>query len=109
MLTLLLLCAVLSSAGALDYSWRRLHLCADPDRLRETVDDYRHRFPCLDCRAHFETLLQHHPFPLKLVRTPRDAQIWTWFTHNLVNLRLDKPWRGWDIMDTYTNRTCAAP
>lgn len=82
-----------------DYDWQRLHRCNSAEELRTTVNEYAEHFPCLDCREHFQSLLQIHPFPLDYVRTPEDVRVWTWFTHNLVNLRLQKPWESFDIMD----------
>lgn len=81
-----------------NYDWDRLHRCMTPEQLFKTVEDYSENFPCLDCRDHFRSLLQHHPFPLNNVKTPEDVRVWTWFTHNLVNERLDKPWESFDIM-----------
>ena len=84
---------------AYHYDWNRLHACETPTQLKETVHDYKENFPCLDCREHFQSLLEIHPFPLTKVKTPKDVRVWTWFTHNLVNLRLNKPWQSFDIMD----------
>lgn len=86
-------------AQAYNYDWNRLHACDTPNQLKETVADYRENFPCLDCRDHFQSLLAQHPFPLDKVQTPKDVRVWTWFTHNLVNLRLNKTWESFDIMD----------
>ena len=74
------------------FTWARLHSITEPALLRTTVDEYVAHFPCEECREHFRELVDHHPFPLAHVRTPQDVQIWTWLTHNLVNLRLGKPW-----------------
>ena len=63
-----------------------------PALLRTTVQQYVDHFPCEDCREHFAQLVHAHPFPLEHVQTPQDAHIWTWLTHNMVNLRLGKPW-----------------
>jgi hypothetical protein len=82
-----------------NYDWDRLHRCDTVQLLRETIDDYRENFPCLDCREHFQSLLDMHPFPLNLVRTPEDVKAWTWLTHNLVNVRLNKTWESFDVMD----------
>lgn len=82
-----------------NYDWQRLHRCSSVPELRETVFDYKENFPCLDCREHFNSLLEIHPYPLDYVRTPEDVRVWTWFTHNLVNLRLNKTWESFDIMD----------
>ena len=83
---------------AYHYDWARLHKCMTPQDLRETVADYKENFPCLDCREHFQSLLEIHPFPLDYVRTSEDVRVWTWFTHNLVNERLNKTWESFDIM-----------
>jgi len=96
MWTLLLL---IVSAWSFDYDWGRLHACETPAQLKSTVTDYKENFPCLDCREHFQSLLEMHPFPLDYVRTPEDCKVWTWLTHNLVNLRLNKTWESFDIMD----------
>lgn len=88
----------LTTVAAYDYDWSRLHRCMSPDELRTTVADYSENFPCLDCREHFQSLLDIHPYPLEHVKTPEDVRVWTWLTHNLVNERLDKPWESFDIM-----------
>ena len=84
---------------AYDYDWNRLHACRTATQLKDTVADYHENFPCVDCRDHFQSLLAQHPFPLDHVQTPKDVRVWTWFTHNLVNLRLNKTWESVDIMD----------
>lgn len=93
---ILFLCIVASRAY--DYDWSRLHACLTADNLKETVDDYLQHFPCVDCREHFAELMQIHPFPIEFVRTTEDTRVWTWFTHNLVNIRLNKTWESFDIM-----------
>ena len=92
---------LLPVAVAYNYDWVRLHECSSVDELIDTVNDYHENFPCLDCRQHFQSLLSMHPFPLELVQSPADVRVWTWFTHNLVNKRLDKSWEPFDVMDTY--------
>lgn len=77
---------------ALVYGWARLHDCRTASELRWTVEDYRQNFPCVECREHFDELLSRHPYPLEYVRTCDDVCVWTWMTHNLVNVRLEKPW-----------------
>lgn len=89
---------IIGTVTAYDYDWNRLHNCINPKTLKETVADYKENFPCLDCREHFQSLLEIHPFPLEYVRTTEDARVWTWFTHNLVNERLNKTWESFDIM-----------
>ena len=85
--------------AAVDYTWSTLHAATShPDLLKRTVGEYVENFPCLDCREHFQLLLRSHPFPLEYVRTPRDARAWSWLTHNLVNVRLNKSWESFDIM-----------
>jgi hypothetical protein len=90
---------LLSTVQGYNYDWDRLHRCDNVQLLRETIDDYRENFPCLDCRIHFQSLLEIHPFPLDFVRTPEDVKAWTWLTHNFVNIRLNKTWESFDIMD----------
>ena len=85
--------------SAFNYDWQRLHKCRTPQELFDTVHDYRENFPCIDCKEHFQSLLEMHPFPLDYVRTPEDVRVFTWLTHNLVNLRLNKKWESFDIMD----------
>jgi hypothetical protein len=96
----LLMWSLCLAVAAHDFSWRRLHACADPDTLRRTVREYRQKFPCEECRVHFDALVEHHPFPIAWVRTHQDVRVWTWLTHNLVNRRLGAPWQSWDIMNT---------
>lgn len=93
-----LLFAWVSRIRAYDYDWSRLHSCVTAETLKETVADYLENFPCLDCKEHFSKLVETHPFPLHNVRTTEDARVWTWLTHNFVNVRLDKPWESFDIM-----------
>ena len=89
----------LSTAESFRYGWERLHTCTSSMELKKTVVDYKENFPCLDCREHFQSLLKIHPFPLDYVQTSEDVRVWTWFTHNLVNQRLNKTWESFDIMD----------
>lgn len=84
------------SAWSFDYDWQRLHQCLTPQELFDTVADYSENFPCIDCREHFNELMKMHPFPLKKVQTEADCRIWVWFTRNLVNVRLKKPWHPFD-------------
>ena len=97
-LNYILIFILVTRASSSDYGWTRLHQCQTLESLRETVTDYRDFFPCLDCREHFQSLLDMHPFPLQNVRTIEDVRVWTWFTHNLVNERLNKTWESFDIM-----------
>lgn len=90
-----LMCAWVSGYG---YDWSRLHACNTADQLYQTVADYQENFPCLDCREHFQSLVEMHPFPLHYVKTPEDVRVWTWFSHNLVNQRLGKTWQSFDVM-----------
>ena len=90
---------LLAPVWSLDYTWSTLHASStSPELLKHTVADYSENFPCLDCREHFQLLLETHPFPLEYVRTPADARVWSWLTHNLVNTRLNKTWESFDIM-----------
>jgi len=98
LLTALLWAFVWPTVRAYDYDWDRLHRCMAPDELRDTVEDYKENFPCLDCRDHWVMLMSQHPFPLHHVRTSEDVRVWTWLTHNLVNERLNKTWQSFDIM-----------
>lgn len=93
-----LLIFLLHHANAYSYDWARLHSCLTPQKLKETVLDYSKHFPCLECREHFVRLVDTHPFPLNFVKTTEDARVWTWMTHNLVNMRLNKTWESFDIM-----------
>lgn len=86
-------------SNAFQYDWARLHACMTPETLRNTVHDYIEHFPCFECREHFEKLVtRDHPYPLEFVRTTEDVRVWTWLTHNLVNVRLNKKWESFDIM-----------
>lgn len=87
------------SVASYSYDWDRLHNVQSPEELRTTVSDYSENFPCLDCRHHFQSLLKIHPFPLDYVQTHEDTRVWTWLTHNLVNIRLNKTWESFDIID----------
>ena len=89
---------------AYNYDWERLHSCQTALELKKTVFDYKENFPCLDCKIHFKKLLDQHPFQLEHVHTENDVQIWSWFTHNMVNVRLNKSWESFDIMLQY--QTC---
>ncbi len=84
-------------ALAVAYDWQRLHSYLTPQDLTTAVTDYQDNFPCVDCREHFTELLETHPFPLEYVQTESDCQIWTWLTHNLVNVRLNKPWQPFHL------------
>ncbi len=78
----------------LDFSWERLHSARTVPELVRTVHEYQERFPCEECREHFNELVQNHPFPLEEVHTLEDMRIWTWLTHNMVNRRIGKEWVG---------------
>ena len=95
---LLILFIYFGLTSAFHYDWQRLHRCMTPEELIETVNDYRENFPCIDCREHFNELMKMHPFPIHYVKTPEDVRVWTWFTHNFVNERLNKTWESFDIM-----------
>ena len=92
LMMLMMLMLMFSGVFGYDYDWFRLHRCVTPQQLRDTVLDYRENFPCLDCREHLNALLEIHPYPLDYVQTSMDCKIWVWMTHNLVNVRLNKPW-----------------
>jgi len=83
------------------YDWGRLHRCTTREELFETVADYSTNFPCIDCRKHFLSLIEIHPYQLDNVKSRDDIAVWTWMTHNLVNVRLDKPWESFDVMHQY--------
>ena len=89
------------STSSFSYDWQRLHSCVTVQELVDTVADYKENFPCLDCREHFQSLLEMHPFPLDYVQTPKDVLVFSWLTHNLVNIRLNKTWQSFDIMEEY--------
>ena len=95
---LLLWTFVWTHVRAYNYDWDRLHKCMTAGELRDTVEDYKENFPCLDCRDHWVRLMEQHPYPLDYVRTSEDVRVWTWLTHNLVNERLNKTWQSFDIM-----------
>ena len=82
------------------YDWERLHR-ADASTLHPIVEEYVQHFPCEECRIHFQDLVENHPFPLHYVRSDKDAEIWTWLTHNLVNKRIGKPWESYGITYQY--------
>lgn len=98
-LLLFIISTLIESSWSFNYDWQRLHQCSTPQELFDTVADYRENFPCIDCREHFQSLLEMHPFPLDYVRTPEDVRVWTWLSHNLVSTRLNKTWYSFDIMD----------
>jgi len=97
---LCVLISVLTAYGQ-DYSWERLHTAQTPHELIQAVEDYVKHFPCKDCKDHFQDLVDTHPFPISNVATAEDARIWSWLTHNMVNMRLGKPWETFEIMYTY--------
>jgi len=74
------------------YDWLHLHGAETVDILKRRVYQYSQDFPCEDCRVHFNELLENHPFPLESVNTLEEARIWSWLTHNLVNVRIGKGW-----------------
>lgn len=106
---MILLLLLLQGVTSYSYDWVRLHRCATVADLLQVVNDYKENFPCLDCREHLQSLLSMHPFPLEEVKTPQDVRLWTWFTHNLVNKRLDKPWTSFDIMSQYNELQVGEP
>ena len=88
--------------SALRYDWQRMHE-ANMDELKEIVQEYSTSFPCEECRHHFNDLLEEHPIQLDDIKTDKDAKVWSWLTHNLVNKRLGKAWEPVDIMTQYEN------
>ena len=90
--TALLLAYGCTQGCAHDYGWDRLHRCTEPQELMSTVVDFINFFPCEECRDHFAALVDEHPFPLHHVHTEMDVRVWSWLSHNIVNLRLGKPW-----------------
>eukprot|EP00928_Gymnodinium_smaydae_P065967 TRINITY_DN49031_c0_g1_i1.p1 TRINITY_DN49031_c0_g1~~TRINITY_DN49031_c0_g1_i1.p1 ORF type:complete len:552 (-),score=33.02 TRINITY_DN49031_c0_g1_i1:150-1805(-) len=49
-------------------------------------DAIHYFFDCQDCREHFFQI----PYSGHLIRTRRDAQLWWWYAHNIVNDRVKK-------------------
>jgi hypothetical protein len=78
------------------YSWSELHATAyrDAGEFKNMVKDYYERFPCDDCREHFQQMTDDMQtwFPQESITTRDEAQIWAWLAHNHVNLRLEKKW-----------------
>lgn len=91
---------LLPVVSALRYDWQCMHE-AGADELKSIVMEYSESFPCEECREHFNTLLDTHPFQLDDIKTDNDAKVWSWLTHNIVNKRLGKPWEPYDIMNQY--------
>ena len=85
------------------YSWADLHGAESVEEFLHVVDDFRLNFPCEECRQDFNEMLGQHPFPVSEVRTMSDTRIWSWLTHNMVNLKIGKPWVSSDIMLEYTS------
>lgn len=100
---ILMLCVspVLSTTRS---DWSCMHL-ASVDELKSIVREYSESFPCEECRNHFNDMLETHAFPLEHVHTDEEARIWSWLTHNMVNVRIGKRWEPFSIMDKYTG-TC---
>lgn len=55
----------------------------DLESIRAIVE---HFFDCQDCRDHFLKI----PLERRSVRTKRDAQLWLWHAHNIVNWRVGR-------------------
>ena len=82
-------------------SWSDLHNAQSLEEFRSIVDDFRHNFPCEECREDFDELVQNHPFPVEEVKLRPEMRIWSWLTHNMVNKKIGKPWVRGNIMSSY--------
>lgn len=91
---------LLPMVSALRTDWTCMH-SAGAEELKDIVDEYSKSFPCEECRDHFNDLLKVHPFQLEDVNTDKDAKVWSWLTHNIVNKRIGKKWESFDIMTQY--------
>lgn len=80
------------------YSWSDLHEVQSVDDFRSVVSDFLEYFPCEECRSDFNEMVANHPFPVSEVRTLRDARVWSWLSHNMVNRKLGKDWQSFDIV-----------
>ena len=85
--------------------WACMHR-AGVDEMKDIVQEYATSFPCEECREHFNVMLETHWFPIERVQTDEEARIWSWLTHNLVNVRIGKDWEPYSIMDQYVNGEC---
>jgi len=82
------------------YTWEELHKNAktNPDKFKNLVEDYKLNFPCEMCRRNFkkEVSRMEKFLPIHKISTTQEASIWAWMVHNSVNMRLQKPWYGYD-------------
>ena len=71
--------------------WDALHNAPSVQDLVDTVHEYQETFPCEECREHFNELLSTQ-WPVEEVHSLEEARVWAWMIHNMVNLRIGKPW-----------------
>lgn len=88
--------------------WYDIHLESKNAKIEEQKKAFVHKmyllaqsFPCLTCRKHIDEYLQNNPFePFWNEITNTGEQIgmfkWSWYFHNSVNQRLNKPLVSWD-------------
>lgn len=78
------------------YTWEELKEAIDTnvESFRSMMLHYSETFPCEDCRINIkrEIKLMEKIFPLDLIESKKEAEIWLWLVHNHVNARLQKPW-----------------
>jgi hypothetical protein len=82
--------------------WWSLHsLASDPTKfqeLRTFVNQIATKFPCKDCRDHFQQLLKQYPLervnPLGVEKASPLG--WSWTIHNVVNVSIGKPLFSWE-------------
>ena len=83
-------------------SWGELHSVKNVEEFHYNVKRVVEEFACEDCRKHFEDLVNTHPIPVDMVTTVDEARIWMWIAHNMVNVRIGKPWAPYSILEQYS-------
>jgi FAD-linked sulfhydryl oxidase len=82
--------------------WWDFHdLASDPSKfeeLRSLVNRIAAKFPCKDCRDHFQQLLKLRPLELvnPMGKERASPLGWSWTIHNEVNVSIGKPIFSWE-------------
>ena len=105
---IVLLACVVQCSSFYFATWDELHRIRSVDEFHDRVTRIMHEFACEDCRDHFVALVESHPFPVEKVRTVKEARIWFWLTHNLINIRLEKEWAPLAVLDKYSSSCSSA-
>jgi len=83
--------------------WYSMHInaaWADTEEKKrcviQQIKNLQEKFPCNECKEHFENYIRMHPLEITLNGGPESLFLWTFNFHNAVNHRLKKPQVSYD-------------